>query len=500
MLSSSRKGSTKSAPASPAPPEPPLPPAPSSSRSKKSKNVKSWGVQSSSAAESSQSHKAPRLSMAAAVPLPETPVPPKVPSQPNRLISEASLQSPKSAAGTVAKSGYFSGAELAPPASGSANLGVPEPSTPDPSAFFTPMPELPQGGNEVLPSVEVSAEAEGSSAGLPIAEKQQPVAHPEEEEEEEASTVKEIPADHVESPPPTLNILHTQVTVIHTLPAIMIGLSGSPESGKTTLAHLLSLVLPPTTPSFIIHQDDFFVRKHLLIPDTDGGVKVDYRRTVDFAAFKKLVDYSKREGRLPPGYRSLQPREEREAALLRVSPEMVDKLRADLADLPGLYDGRPVGIVDGFLLYHSSTIRNLLDMKVLLRANKEGARTRLFERFHGDHQDSEQKKHAWEAVDYFDRVVWRNYADEHAVLFEDGDVEGKPVPGICEGVEISVQPDLDMGLAEVLQWVVDVFKKGYGETRECHEREMVSDVYEYEACNCNEGFLGKIRQAIFDRM
>ncbi|KAL8935388.1 MAG: hypothetical protein Q9216_005449 [Gyalolechia sp. 2 TL-2023] len=489
MIGSSRKGSAKGAANGSAAPEPPLPPAPTSSsspRSRKSNSSKSWGGQSSYVGESSQGLKVPRSSAAAAIPLPETPIlPPKV-----------SLQSPKSAAGTVAKPDYFSGAELAPPASVS-NRDVPELSTPDPSALLSPMPELPQGGHEKPPSKEISAGAEVSGAQGQVAEKQQPVVHT---EEEDASTAKEMPAERVESPPPKLNILQTPVPAIQNQPAIMIGLSGSPGSGKTTLAHLLCLVLPPTTPSFIVQQDDFFVRKHLLIPDVDGGVDVDYRRTVDFTAFKRLMTYSKREGRLPPGYRSLQLREERENVLSRVSPELLERLRASVADLPNLYNGRPVGIVDGFLLYHSSTIRNLLDVKILLRASKEASRTRQAERKYDEQQSSERNRNAWETVEYFDQVVWPNYVEEHAVLFEDGDVEGKTIPNICGGVEISVQPDLDMGLAEVLQWVIEVFRKEAGEIVERHEREMALMMDKYEACSCSEGFLGKIRQAIFDRL
>lgn len=478
MLGPSRKSFTKSTPTSPAPTEPPLSPAPSSSsKSRKGKSTKSWRGQSSSAA--------------ASVPLPETPLPPKVSSEPG-------IPSPKSAATTVAKSDYFTGVELVPPAGPSTNPDVQEPPAPGSTAFFTPMPEPPQGDLEVPPLAEISTKTESSSGEALVAEKQQPIALPDERDNAE----KEMPPERIESPPPTLYVVHDPIPVVHSKPAIMIGLSGSPESGKTTLAYLLSLVLPPTTPSFIIHQDDFFVRKHLLIPnDNDGDLEVKYRRTVDFTAFKKLIEYSKREGRLPPGFRSLQPKGDQESVLSQISPELVEELRASLADLPGLQDGRPVGIVDGFLLYHSSTIRSLLDMKILLRASKQASKKRRSERVLDDQNGLGQDKYAWESVDYFDRIVWQNYEDEHAVLFEDGDVEGNPILSICEGVKISVQPDLKMGLAEVLQWVVDVFKKGH-EVSMVHtqDREMVEVVDEYEACRCNEGFLGKIRQAIFDRI
>lgn len=499
MLGSSRRGSTKSLPTSPAPLEPPLPSTPAPTRVKKVKGVKFPGDLTSSVAESSRRSKAVDVFVAAAVPLPDTPAPPKVPPQSDKSNSEAELRSPESAVVTVAESDYFSVAGFPRPASVLSGLRVHESSIPNPSAFFTPMSELPPAAQELPHSVEDAAGAERSNAKVAVTEQQQPAAH----REEEASGAKEVPEDRVNSPPPSLHILHTPVPVIHNQPAIMIGLSGSPASGKTTLAHLLSLVLPPTTPSFIIHQDDFFVRKHLLIPDADGGVNVDYRRTVDFTAFKKLISYSKREGRLPPGFRSLQPKEGQEGALSHVSPEILGRLQASLAGLPGLHDGRSVGIVDGFLLYHSETIRNLLDIKALLRASKETTRSRRFERLPRDDLRPGQESHPWDTTEYFDRVLWRNYANEHAVLFEDRDVEGRPEFSICEGVDILVQPNLDMGVEEVLQWVVEEFRKGCDEAADGHEREMVSAVdrkNEYEACNCNEGFLGRIRQAIFDHI
>ncbi|KAL8708780.1 MAG: hypothetical protein Q9225_007552 [Loekoesia sp. 1 TL-2023] len=398
---------------------------------------------------------------------------------------------------------YFIDDMLGSTRRGSAKSLPTSPAPSEPPLPPTPTPTRTKKAKSVkFPGEKDLAEAGRSNAEVSTTEQQQVVAYSK-EEEGEATAAKEMPADRVESPPPPLHVLQTPVPVIQNQPAIMIGLSGSPASGKTTLAHLLSLVLPPTTSSFIIHQDDFFIRKHLLIPDADGRVNVDYRRTVDFTAFKMLISYSKRKGRLPPGFRSLQPKEQQEDALSPVSPEIIERLRASLAGLPSLHDGRSVGIVDGFLLYHSETIRNLIDIKMLLRASKEASKSRRFERLHHDGLGSDQESHPWDTTEYFDRVIWRNYADEHAVLFEDRDVEGRPELTICEGVDILVQPNLDMGVEEVLQWVVEVFRKGCEEAAYGHERDIVSAVdweNEYEACNCNEGFLGRIRQAIFDHI
>ncbi|KAL8828327.1 MAG: hypothetical protein Q9170_006656 [Blastenia crenularia] len=487
MLGSSRR---KSLPNSPAALEPPLPPTPTPATSKKGKSVKFPTVSSSSVPGSFRSSKVPGASVAATIPLPDTPAPPTISSQPRGSAPEANLTSPNFATGPVTRSDYFSAAELAPQVKASATLGVPKQTTHNAQSYFTPMSELSQPKEETA-AIEVPTEP------TLAAEQQQS----EDEPGDVASTAKEMPADRADSPPPSLHVLHSPVPVVHNQPAFMIGISGSPASGKTTLAHLLAYVLPPTTPSFIIHQDDFFIRKHLLIPDADGGLDVKYRRTVDFAAFKSLLAYSKREGRLPPGFRSLQSEDERRHALSQVSPEILEQMKAGLASLLSLQDYRPIGIVDGFLLYHSETIRNLLDTKLLLRAEKEHSRNRRIDKTHI--HGLGQASHPWDTAEYFDNVIWQNYADEHGVLFEKNDVDSKPVASICVGVGISVQPYLDMGIEEMLQWAIGIFRKGREEAVDRHDRGTVSLVGgkgEHEFCNCNDSFLGWIRQVIFDHI
>ena len=494
MLRPSRRGSTRSHPTSPAHPEPPLPPAPTPTRLKKAKGDNFSAGTKRSVAETSKSSKAPDIFLASAVPLPDTPVPPKVPPNPGTSSAEATLLSPRI---TEVRSDYFPEAEP-PSAYTVTGLRVRESSTPNLSAFLTQMSELPSIAQEEPHPEEHPAENECAKVEPSVAEQQELGAHYEDEE----STIKELSGNKTDDPPPSLHVLQTPVPVIHDQPAIMIGISGSPGSGKTSLAYLLSHVLPPTTSYFIIHQDDFFIRKHLLIPDADGRLEVNYRRTVDFTSFKNLMACSRSEGRLPPGFRSLQLKEARDNALLQISAENLERLRVRLADVSGLQDGRPVGIVDGFFLFHSETIRNLLDVKLLLRASKDTARSRRLENSQYDNAASGHERHPWDTMDYFDRVIWPNYADEHAVLFENRDVEGRAVPEICEGVHISVQPDLDMGMEDVLQWVVEVFAKGC-EAADCHEREVTPVIdwkEDFEICNCNEGFLGKIRQAIFNHI
>ncbi|KAL8919021.1 MAG: hypothetical protein Q9208_006987 [Pyrenodesmia sp. 3 TL-2023] len=505
MIHPSRRRPTKSNPTSPTPSatpvplEPPLPPPPTLTRAKKHKTVKFPQSPSSGAVSSS---KPSDTSLASEIPLPETPVPPIVISLADASAVQTSRLSPKSlpASATGAASDYFSVAEVAPPENASEGLPVPEPPARTTSAFFTPMtelppitPEMPQPEEE--PAVEPILEVEASAA--------QVADRPESEAQPEGFSVatEEMPGHQAESPPPVLHLADTPVPAVHSPPAIMIGISGAPASGKTTLAYLLSAVLEPLTGSFIIHQDDFVVRKHLLIPGPEGRLDVDYRRTVDFSAFKKLIDHSKREGKLPPKFRSVQPELEREGALSQLSSEVVEHVRAELADIPSLRDGQVVGIVDGSLLYQSQTIRSLLDVKILLRTSKEASRMRYVGRAQGADSDARRDGHPWDTVDYFDTVLWPTYVGEHSVLFEDRVVEGRPISNVCEGVGISVQPLLGMSIEDALLWVTKVLRKGCNEAAARRERAMALVVdwnEELEFCHCREGFLGRIRQTIFD--
>lgn len=285
---------------------------------------------------------------------------------------------------------------------------------------------------------------------------------------------------------------------LHRHPAILIGLSGSPLSGKTTIAHLFPLVLPASTPWFILQESDFFVPKHLLVPDANGDLDVDCRNAIDFSAFIRLMDFTKREGGPPPRFRSSQS-EEGPDVKAQISSEVIEQLQAVMASMNFLKDGRPVGIVDGFLLYHDPRIRDLLDVKIMLRCSSDKANERRIKK--SDHQGPDAEKEVWKEP--LDQVVRRNFVQEHEVLFQNGDVEGTPIQDVCEGIGIAVQPGLDDSVEEVLRWVVNTICKKSSELEVdliCDRRMEPSTVWkaEYEPCDCGEGWLGKLRQILYE--
>ncbi|KAL8800643.1 MAG: hypothetical protein Q9200_007188 [Gallowayella weberi] len=477
------------------PSEPPLPPSPSLIRRTKTKSVR---FPESTGINAARSSKTPADPIAAAVPLPETPAPSSS-AEPGGIpaVIETSA-SPKADREVVepGQLGYFSAAELAPSGEAFANPKVPGASFaggPITPAFFTPMSQLPSGPFEVSqppeePPVTIEQEAETALA----AEEQEPANEP----DAEPPVVAEAQRDLAGSPPPMLHVAPDLIPTVHaSQPAIFIGISCCPSSGKTTLAHLLSEVLPPSTPSFIVHQGDFFVPEHLMVPQ---GEQATHRHTVDFASFKRFLEHSKCEGRTPPAFRSTQPMEDRERALSQVPSTLLEQTQSSLAGLQCFQNGRPVGIVEGGMLYHSETIRSLLDVKILLRASREESRSRRFDRASDGHE-----RKSWDTREYFDRIMWPEFVNEHAVLFDNGDVEGRPKFRVCDRVGISAQPTLNMSLEQTLRWIVDVICRESEEIVYRHDREMASalDIREgFEFCDCSEGFLGKIRKTIFDHL
>ncbi|KAL8883804.1 MAG: hypothetical protein Q9215_008006 [Flavoplaca cf. flavocitrina] len=487
LLDASARGSKKSIPPSPAPTEPPLPPSPPPIRKKRTKNVKFPENASENVAGSS---KHPEIPIAAAIPLPDTPAPSSsrsVTDPSTSVVTEAPAKTaPEAVAG---QSDYFSAAELAP--SEEPRPGTLSPSHTGGSTHLSPTSELPP------PAVDISKSAEELPGADHYPTEPSEVAE-ERDPEGDPVALEPTPKDSDNGVPLMIHVDHQAMPTIRGQEAMLIGISGSPSSGKTTLAQLLSLILPGKTASFIIHQDDFFVPDRLMIPPTNGE-PTSHRHTADLSAFKRFVEYSKNEGGPPPAFRSMQPVDQRERALSQISSGLLEDLQSILAGVPSLREDRPIGIVEGDLLYHSETIRSLLDIKILLRTSREESRARHFDRPNDEATGHERK--SWDTRDYFNRTLWPHYAKEHVALFDHGDVEDRPKLRVCQGVGIAVQPLLNMSLDQTLRWMVDVICRKSEEVAYCRDREMASltdDKEGIEFCRCNDGFLGRIRQTIFD--
>lgn len=111
-------------------------------------------------------------------------------------------------------------------------------------------------------------------------------------------------------------------------------------------------------------------------------------------------------------------------------------------------------ILEGFLLYHISNVLTRLDGKLFIRLDHQEARRRRLTRpsYGNQAQDGE----FWKTENYFEKIVWRNYVEQHAHLFEDGNVEGSIDKKVCREKEIVVQEPMNMEIVQTLSWAVDV--------------------------------------------
>lgn len=174
-------------------------------------------------------------------------------------------------------------------------------------------------------------------------------------------------------------------------------------------------------------------------------------------------------------------------AVSLVSQDELDNLK-DLVTRSELFQaGRPVGIIDGSMLYYDPTIRSLFDVKIILRASRETCRQRRFEQ----PEYKEPGNDFWRTRDYFERVIWPSYSDEHGPLFENGDVQGRPITGLCERLGIVIQPELDSGVLEALKWAAESVIKEMNDQKFLKTRR-------HQTVSREPGWLEKIRQTLFE--
>lgn len=209
-----------------------------------------------------------------------------------------------------------------------------------------------------------------------------------------------------------------------------------------------------------------------------------------------MLKYGKREGKLPSAFHTMEAEaDEHNRAVSLVSQDELDDLKALVTRSEHFQAGRPIGIVDGSLLLHDPTIRSLLDVKIILRASRETSRRRRFEK--PEYVGSEVGDDFWRTRDYFDRVIWPNYSEEHGPLFENGDVQGRPIMGLCEQLGIVIQPELDLSVPEVLKWAAESVVKDINNQSSLKNRDHESRSQRHQI-GCEHGWLAKIRQTLFD--
>ncbi|OBT94797.2 ribosylnicotinamide kinase [Pseudogymnoascus verrucosus] len=246
--------------------------------------------------------------------------------------------------------------------------------------------------------------------------------------------------------------------------AVVVGLSGASSSGKTTLARLLRDIFPN---SFILHEDDFY-REEKELPTKNGLLDWDCAEALSIPDIKSSLSHIQDHGTFPPQFDSKEDRND--VGQCPVSDAAIAGLKGRVA--AWTQPGRPghgiltssesalrLCIFDGFLLYAPSMaeIQPHIDIKLFLRVGYEKAKARR------EARTGYATIEGWWAdpPGYVDKIVWPNYVEDHAWMFEDGNVEGKFKEDVLKerGIHAQSQQGPDVDMETTLVWTVDVIMK-----------------------------------------
>lgn len=232
--------------------------------------------------------------------------------------------------------------------------------------------------------------------------------------------------------------------------ATLIGISGVSSSGKTTLARLLRDILPNT---FILHEDDFYKTDAEIPVNKDGVQDWDCLESINLSDLEKALDYIKTNGGLPHWLESKE--DQNSVGESGIDKGRIAELKRHAEEVLPEDKRKPIAIIDGFLLFSDEMkdIRNLFDVKLFLRTSFKTAKSRREAR-----SGYVTLEGFWEdPPEYVEKVVWPNYAKDHAFLFHDGDVEGALNEEVCKQLAIDTMPKEAQGdMTACVNWAYDL--------------------------------------------
>ncbi|TGJ85221.1 hypothetical protein E0Z10_g3548 [Xylaria hypoxylon] len=257
----------------------------------------------------------------------------------------------------------------------------------------------------------------------------------------------------------------------------VVGISGASSSGKTTLARLLRDVFPHT---FILHEDDFY-RPENELPSKHGLLDWDCAESINFEDMARALEHIIAEGTFPPFVDSLEDQNTVGKCTVPESAISAAKSRVEAWMAPGqpghaiFSSSSPnlrLCILDGFLLFGPDPplrriTDELLDIKFFLTVSRQKATARREGR-----DGYVTLEGFWtDPPGYVEKIVWPNYMESHAWLFEDGDVEKRLKGEILREKDILVFPEvlgrggkssgeengkgLDIAMHVMFEWAVD---------------------------------------------
>ncbi|KAI9202016.1 P-loop containing nucleoside triphosphate hydrolase protein [Polychytrium aggregatum] len=181
---------------------------------------------------------------------------------------------------------------------------------------------------------------------------------------------------------------------------LIIGAGGPSCSGKSTITSWLAQVLDNT---IVVHQDKYF-KSDSDIPITPSGIaNWDCPQALDMEAFIQVLERLKTHGdqqsSIMGDNRSKLDRSE-------VTTESAEQFKRKISDACAELNIRlKIVLVDGFLLYHTTRIIDLLDIRLFSKANYETLKRRREER-----SSYITAEGCWvDPKGYFDEIVWPEY-------------------------------------------------------------------------------------------
>jgi len=142
-----------------------------------------------------------------------------------------------------------------------------------------------------------------------------------------------------------------------------------------------------------------------------------------------------------------------------VSEDFLQVLRKKVNEC-GVLQGKEspvtIAIVEIFMLYNVTKIRKMLECRLFVqlshKRDKQAKHRRMTRPNYGAKAEEGE---SWKTEDYFEKMVWRNYVEQHKDSFVGGDVEEKVSEKKCIELGIVMQDGMDVGVETTLGWAVD---------------------------------------------
>ena len=237
----------------------------------------------------------------------------------------------------------------------------------------------------------------------------------------------------------------------------LIGISGPSCSGKTTLSRVLKDVLPN---ALVVHEDDFY-KTDSAIPIKNGVQDWDCSESINLPLLVSTLRNYKDTGIIESNFRHEEDNEMEVPELKDLQSVIASHHSSFKELLRRLEEGgngiTSIVIVEGFLLYSEELkpVRDLMDVKIFLRVDYQTMKERRENR-----NGYTTIEGFWEdPPGYVDDVVWPNYVEDHAFLFEGGDVQGVVDGEVCKRLRIQIMPQsAATDIRGLTEWACGIIK------------------------------------------